>query len=1141
MPPFSPHQIFERLCAGSAAANLIDELAAALSSSSCACSSSSSSSSDAWGGHLHDATSLYLRVLVPLRYSLLATERSAQLPPALRQRHAALFMLSAAANVGEESVLTELLASTPELKSADFGWLKDLSEQPAEGTTTTTGAWCLSTLLGSDGPVRAAAFSIDGATCFTGGRDTQLRVFDAPLGRQRDVAIRSGHNHPITALTVSEDGMTLATCDEGGILLVWAIASLSSATTAATAAGYPAAPPTPPSAAAARRDPVSWAPEATLHGHTGPINSCVFSEDGSCLATTALDDESARIWRCRRSLPRSSSLSSSSFSSSSSSKWELDLTLTPPPPPNRGRLLGCAITPPDGQLFLATYGDDGVCLWSGKNGDLKHHLAEGTCVLSAAFGRNGCRLATCGTSRAASVWSNLTCSTPPLQTMLRGGHSDTVTSVDMSRRDGRNLITSSRDGTVRLWHEQVANVKICVHPEPVDACCYSRGDEQTIIAHTSGHRVFLWDAYCQNIGGQVQIVTSPRVIVDNGHNGVVEGCCLSVDASLALTFSRDGTAVVWATRPELGELRNSPQITDTIMAAAIPTTAVASSSLHVATAAPRPRPRAIGRDRSVAEVLTDGKPVACVSVSSDGQMMCVGQPSRPPAVFAFRRVRHGRGLDHDPRDDYAWAFQCHLFCERLEVVKDRGVGCVAAQFSNDGNVVVTSCATVGGQTDLHVLWSSRDGRPISVLRAVSGPAAAGPPPVLFLLPVQAAEADCVEEALGRGRRWRIAAADKRHVRFWDVDEDGCTDQGIPIAFDTAGDSVRADAVRRVFLVDESRQPSSFAPNAKKSPTRARGAQREEAARKKESIASALGRFAMITVSSDHKLALAHAQQQLGDNATRFAAVVWEIPFGRRRSWLRGHFGAISMAAFSSDNRRVATLSKTDRTVRVWETHNGFALAAFAFGMVPLGCRRPTCIGYWQSCWNTRDVVLVGCNDGTLRHLHVDSKGDQKVDAELAAAEEAKRRADEERERKVQEEAELAALEADRYRLYQFITDVGLPRLADILRTRYDAGQGGPANVAEMLGAVKTSADLEELFASLSADDSDGDKTRQADDDGDEGIASNSVKPQRKVGAATHRLFTRDEGEQLVAALDNTRLLQFLSDMSAAGVSKRWAE
>ena len=34
---------------------------------------------------------------------------------------------------------------------------------------------------------------------------------------------------------------------------------------------------------------------------------------------------------------------------------------------------------------------------------------------------------------------------------------------------------------------------------------------------------------------------------------------------------------------------------------------------------------------------------------------------------------------------------------------------------------------------------------------------------------------------------------------------------------------------------------------------------------------------------------------------------------------------------------------------------------------------------------------------------------------------------------------------------------------------------------------------------------------------------------------------RDEGEQLVVALDITRLHQFMSDMSAAGVSKRWAE
>lgn len=104
------------------------------------------------------------------------------------------------------------------------------------------------------------------------------------------------------------------------------------------------------------------------------------------------------------------------------------------------------------------------------------------------------------------------------------GHRAEVTDVDISP-DGNTLISSSQDGTVRLW--DVA----------------------------SGQEI-QWD---RETGAQVlvseELVADTRAMV--GHNGDVDSVAFSPDGRLAVSGSKDFTAIIWdvATGTELRQLR----------------------------------------------------------------------------------------------------------------------------------------------------------------------------------------------------------------------------------------------------------------------------------------------------------------------------------------------------------------------------------------------------------------------------------------------------------------------------------------------------------------------------------------------------------------------------------------------------------
>ncbi|WP_159037145.1 CHAT domain-containing protein [Streptomyces specialis] len=110
-------------------------------------------------------------------------------------------------------------------------------------------------------PVRAMAFSPDGALLATGSDDSTVGLWNPLTGQQLHVLTR--HDGPVYATAFSPDGAILATGGWDGSIRLW--------------------------------NPATGLPLGTLVGHTWPVRAVAFSPDGALLASGS-EDRSVRLW-----------------------------------------------------------------------------------------------------------------------------------------------------------------------------------------------------------------------------------------------------------------------------------------------------------------------------------------------------------------------------------------------------------------------------------------------------------------------------------------------------------------------------------------------------------------------------------------------------------------------------------------------------------------------------------------------------------------------------------------------------------------------------------------------------------------------------------------------------------------------------
>ena len=240
------------------------------------------------------------------------------------------------------------------------------------------------------GAVASAAVSPDGKLIATGSWDHSAKIWDAATGH----AIRKlegGHTGYINSVEFSPDGRELLTASDDGTALIWNVAT-----------GKPTG--------------------IAFHGHTGRLLSATYSPDGKQVLTVS-GDKTAQIW---------DRATGKSLMTLKGHDWAVLC----------GQFSGRR--PADHHRQPGRHGQDLGC-------PHRQRAASSSRATRRRSPRSRSRPMALGCSPAART-TRPSCGTRATgkEILSLPGHTQEVTSVSFSP-DGRNVLTSSRDGTAIIW------------------------------------------------------------------------------------------------------------------------------------------------------------------------------------------------------------------------------------------------------------------------------------------------------------------------------------------------------------------------------------------------------------------------------------------------------------------------------------------------------------------------------------------------------------------------------------------------------------------------------------------------------------------------------------------------------------------
>jgi WD40 repeat protein/serine/threonine protein kinase len=693
------------------------------------------------------------------------------------------------------------------------------------------------TLEGHKDGILTVRFSPDGRRLLSGSYDHAARIWDVATGSTLQEL--KGHSWWVWAAEFSPDGRRIVTAGQDGKAIVWE---------------------RPPELTG------MYQQRTQFTGHEGAVYSARFSPDGKLVATGGYDNM-VMVWDPEEVKPAS---------------IEAILKKIPEVKPNYMRLAGhsgpvrSVAFSPNGKLAISGSEDNTIRVWDVATGDaVKALRGHGSSVRSCVFSPDGNLVLSGGEDQSIRLWNVegyqevRVLRATPLIGNRQTKHEDAVLSARFSR-DGKNIVTASRDRTAIMW-----DVK---NGQPVRR--FAEGHEFLV----SGAVFFPDGAHLATGAGDNSVRiwdkaagTEKRVLTNTGRIGT-------------LAVSPDGKFLVTGS-PSLKETENGPERND-----------IKVWEAH--------------SGKLLGQLTGHGAAISALAFSPSGEQLASGDdrgeirlwkvtPSTPGAFsWALERELLGHnggitGLRYTPDGQRLITASSDHTCgqwhpatgeEARDLILKHGHPVTALDVSADGKWALTTC-----DDGLARLWRLADAAEVASIRSPGKPFGAA-------------------SFSPDGSQALLTQPEDKLVQIWDL-------SAAAVASPAAGPAAPAQAdLLRTFLnfndLGGEVWAAMFAPGGRFVLTiGGNDAQLWDVDAKKPTVRySPHGAVASAAVSPDGRL--------VATGSWDHSAKIWDASTGHAiRKLLNGHAGYINSVEFSPDGKELLTASD-DGTARIWDVATG---------------------------------------------------------------------------------------------------------------------------------------------------------------------------------------------------------------------------